>query len=124
MCAQVGSREAGAVTAAVAYYAVPKVLFEVSRGSFLPAPKVDSAVIRLDLLEQPPVKIKSEKDFFRLIKAAFAQRRKTFVNSVASAGGLPKEVLTAALERQEINPLIRAEKLTLEQLAMLSDEIF
>lgn len=124
LCAKVGSRESGAVTAAVAYYCQPEILFGVSAGSFMPPPKVDSAVIRLNILDTPPVKVKDEKAFFRLIKGAFAQRRKTFVNSVSSSLGVDKGKITGALERLEISPSIRAEALSLEQLAALSDLIF
>lgn len=124
LCAPVGSREAGAVTAAVAYYSVPRLLFEVPADSFLPAPKVDSAVIQLQILDTPPVPVENEANFFRLIKAAFAQRRKTFVNSVSSSAGIGKEVLTAALSALDISTSIRAEALTLGELAALSNRIF
>ncbi len=124
LCAPVGSRESGAVTAAVAYYARPEILFSVSAGSFLPAPKVDSAVIRLEVRTQPPVSVASEQNFFRFIKAAFAQRRKTLVNSVSSAGGVEKAAVAAALEVLGLSPTVRAETLTLEQMAALSDLVY
>lgn len=124
LCAPVGSRESGAVTAAVAYYARPEILFQVSAGSFLPAPKVDSAVIRLNILDTPPVCVRDEKRFFALIRAAFAQRRKTLVNSVASTMGIEKGKITAALESAGLSPTVRAEALTLEQFAAVSELIF
>ena len=83
LCAPVGSRDAGAVTVAVNYYADAKKLFDVSAGSFMPAPKVDSSVIRLDIRPDPPVEISDEKFFFRVVKAAFGQRRKTASNSLS-----------------------------------------
>lgn len=119
LCAPVGSREAGAVTAAVAYYAEPELLFGVSAGSFLPAPKVDSAVLRLHIRKSPPVSVKDETAFFALIRAAFAQRRKTLVNSVSSAGGMEKAAVSGALAKVGLPHDIRAEKLTLPQFAEL-----
>ena len=77
LCAPVGSRDAGAVTVAVNYYADAKKLFDVSAGSFMPAPKVDSSVIRLDIRPDPPVEISDEKFFFRVIKSSIGQRRNT-----------------------------------------------
>lgn len=124
LCARVGSRAAGAVTAAVAYYAEPELLFGVSKDSFMPAPKVDSAVIRLNVRKEPPVKVDNEKNFFKFIKAAFEQRRKTLVNSVSACSGADKQIILAALERLEISPTIRAEALSLEQLAALSNLVF
>lgn len=123
LCAPVGSRAAGAVTAAVAYYAEPELLFGVSAGSFLPAPKVDSAVLRLRIRQTPPVKLEDEAAFFALIKAAFAQRRKTLVNSVSSAGGIEKDMLLAALAKIGLSLDVRAEKLTLAELAALSNAL-
>ena len=76
LCAEVGSRESGAITVAVNYYAEPEILFSVNKDSFLPPPKVDSAVIKLNVRKKPPVKVDNEKKFFALVKAAFAQRRK------------------------------------------------
>lgn len=78
ICAEVGSRASGAVTVSVNYYAEPEMLFSVSAGSFMPAPKVDSAVLRLNILKEPPVKVDDEKKFFKVVKAAFSQRRKHF----------------------------------------------
>ena len=83
ICAPVGSRESGAVTVSVNYYAEPELLFHVSAGSFMPAPKVDSAVIRLDILQEPPVDCDAAA-FFRTVKAAFSQRRKVIANSLSA----------------------------------------
>ncbi len=123
LCAPPGSRECGAVSVAVHYRARPQVLFPVGRGSFLPPPKVDSAVIRLDLLEEPPVSLEDEDWFFKVARGAFAQRRKTAANSVSAALGLPKAQVEAALAAAGAAPGARAERLTLEQLAALSNRL-
>lgn len=121
LCAQVGSREAGAVTVAVAYYADAQVLFDVGRNSFMPPPNVDSAVIKLNVLKNPPVSVKDEEFFFSLVKSCFAQRRKTLCNTVANTMGIKKEKITACLEQMSLSQTIRSEALSLEQLAKLSD---
>ena len=90
LCAKVGSRESGAVTVAANYYAESEILFEVGRDSFMPPPKVDSVVIRLKIRENPPVKVNSEANFFKLVKACFAQRRKTLSNTVSNSLGIEK----------------------------------
>ena len=122
LCAAPGTRECGAVSVAVHYRSVPRVLFPVSRGSFLPPPKVDSAVIRLDLREEPPVEVADEAWFFRVARGAFAQRRKTAANSLSSALGIPKPQVEAALAAVGAAGA-RAERLTLEQLAALSNRL-
>lgn len=123
ICAQPGSRECGAVSVAVRYYAEPEILFEVSRGSFLPAPKVDSTVIRLTLRRGQARGIQDEARFFALVKAAFAQRRKTLQNAVSSGLGIPKAEAARALSRAGIEPNARAEQLTMEQFAALSNSL-
>lgn len=123
LCASPGSRMCGAVSAAVHYYAKPHILFEVPRTSFYPQPNVDSAVIRLDILSEPPVRVKSKKAFFALIRAAFGKRRKTILNSVSSGLGLGKNPVLEALNHADIPPSARAEQLTLEQLAALSNRL-
>ena len=123
ICAAPGSREAGALSAAVSYYADPQVLFGVSRGSFMPAPDVDSAVIRLNIRPQPAVSPKDEALFFRVIKAGFSQRRKTLMNSLTSGVALSKVQLAQALELSGIKATARAEELTLEDFCRLSDQI-
>lgn len=123
ICAKPGTRACGAVSAAVQYYAQPEILFQVSRGSFMPAPNVDSTVIRLNVRPQPPVELKSEAHFFRLVKAAFGQRRKTALNAVSAGLGLPKAQVAEAMERAGIAPNARAEQMTLEMLASFSNEL-
>jgi 16S rRNA (adenine1518-N6/adenine1519-N6)-dimethyltransferase len=120
-CAKCGTRESGAVTYAVAYFAAPEILFYVSRGSFFPPPNVDSAVIKLNLHKTPPVKVCDEPFFFSLIKAAFSMRRKTFVNSSSSGTGIPKTDIISALNTLGIREDIRPERLTLTQFADISN---
>lgn len=121
LCAEVGTRQAGAVSAAVSYYSEPEILFEVDKNSFMPPPKVDSAVIQLHIRKNPPVDVNDEAKFFRLIKACFAQRRKTLVNTVSNTAGIGKEELKKALAQLGLSETVRGEKLTLEELAELSN---
>ncbi len=116
-----GTRAAGAISLAVRYYSEPKVLFSVSRGSFLPAPDVDSAVIRLDLLKHPPIEIREESSFFKVVKAAFSQRRKTLSNSLASGLSIPKQQAAGLLETAGIPANARAEQLHMEQFGALAN---
>ena len=122
LCATPGTREAGAVTLAVQYYAEAETLFGVSRGSFMPAPNVDSAVIRLSVRKQPPCHVEDERQMFRLIRAGFNQRRKTLLNSLTAAG-FSKTAIAAALEAAGLSPTARAEELTLTDWAKLSDNL-
>ncbi len=123
LCAEPGTRACGAVSAAVRYYAEPQILFRVNRGSFMPAPNVDSAVIRLKILDEPGVKVSNEKYFFKLIKAAFGQRRKTLTNSLSSGLGVSKETVKNALAALGLNERARAEELKLHELAALCEEL-
>ena len=124
LCAQVGSRDGGAVTVAVSYYAESEKLFFVPRDSFLPPPKVNSEVIRLTVRENPPVNVKNEANFFKTVKAAFSQRRKTAENSLSSGTGIKKDVIAQALSQAELEKTVRAEKMTMEDFAKLSDILF
>ena len=123
LCAEVGSRESGAVTVAVNYYAESQILFGVPRGSFMPPPNVDSAVINLKIRENPPIEVLDEKFFFSFVKACFAQRRKTLLNTVSSTMGIGKDVIRTALKNVGLEETVRGEKLTMSELALLSDEI-
>ena len=123
LCAQMGTRECGAVTAAVRYYSTPRMLFRVSRGSFMPAPNVDSAVIRLDISPEPKYKVTDEKLFFRIVRAAFEQRRKQMVNPLSSTLGIDKQTLAEMLESCGIKPTARPEELKMEEFAALCDKI-
>ena len=108
ICAKPGTRESGAISAAVHFYSEPEMLFKVSKGSFMPAPKVDSAVIKLHIRKQPPVDISNEKMFFKVVRAAFSQRRKTLANSLSSGLSMPKQEVTALLEKAGIRTNARA----------------
>ena len=90
----------------------------------MPAPKVDSSVIRLDVRKQPPVTLSDEKLFFRMVKAVFAQRRKTASNSISAGMSLPKETVYRAIELAGYGENIRAESFTLDELAALSNAIY
>lgn len=124
LCAEVGTRAAGAVTVAVSYYAEKEILFDVGRESFIPAPKVNSAVIRLKILNRPSVEVADEKEFFKLVGACFAQRRKTLVNTVSNTLGIDKAKLRNALENCGLPETVRAEQLTMSQLAGLSNFLY
>ena len=123
LCADVGSRDSGAVTVAVNYYAEAQKLFDVSRGSFMPSPNVDSAVIRLDILKNPPIEVSDEKFFFSMVKAAFSQRRKTASNGISAGMGISKPTVIEAIEAADLSPIVRAEALTMEQLGRLCEEL-
>lgn len=123
ICAMPGSREVGAVSIAVRYYCEPKVLFQVSRGSFMPAPDVDSTVIRLDIRKQPEVDVKREEDFFRVVKAAFSQRRKTLSNTLSSGLSMNKTQIAELLERASVASNLRAEQLSMQQFADIANAL-
>lgn len=124
LCAAVGTRESGAVTVAVNYYARAKKLFDVPRTAFFPSPKVDSCVIELDLTHGADYGVKDEKLFFKTVRAAFGQRRKTVLNSLCGGMDIAKDKLSSALSNAEIPLTSRAEELTMEQLVTLSNEIY
>jgi len=117
ICAEPGTRASGAISAAVHYYSEPEFLFKVSAGSFMPAPKVDSAVIKLNILKEPPVKAADEKLFFKVVRASFLQRRKTLSNSLSSGLSVPKAEISAILAEAGITPTARAEEMTMQQFA-------
>lgn len=120
ICAEVGTRQSSAVTAAVNFYCKPEMLFSVSAGSFMPAPKVDSAVIRLDIYKEPPYTLDDDKKFFTVVRAAFAQRRKTVLNSISSSLGLEKQVVNELLLECRVNPQARAEKLGMDDFVRIA----
>ncbi len=120
LCARDGTRESSAITVAVRYFSEPEMLFGVSRGSFMPSPNVDSAVIRLNLRE-PRFGVKDEKTFFKVVKAAFAQRRKTILNSISSSLSLDKKSVSDILRKAGIDEKLRAERLTVSDFAKISN---
>lgn len=123
LCAKVGSRDSGAITVAVNYYAEPEVLFDVGRECFMPSPNVDSCVIKLNVRKEPPVKVENEEFFFSMVKAAFSQRRKTAANGISSGLSISKDKVSEALLASGLSPTVRAEALKMEELALLSDNL-
>lgn len=121
-----GTKDYGALSLAVQYYAKPEIVAYVSPGCFIPKPNVGSAVIRLKRYAQPPVEVADEAFLFRLIRAAFNQRRKTLANGIANASDIPcsREQAQEALEKLGFSASVRGEALTLQQFAILSNEIF
>ncbi len=118
-----GTKEYGALSLAVQYYAKPQIVANVPPNCFIPRPNVGSAVIRLTRYEKPPVEVRDEKHMFALIRASFNQRRKTLVNGLGNAGGInvSKEQAAAALEQMGLSATVRGETLSLEQFAQLSN---
>ncbi len=125
LCATPGDKNCGAITSVLNYYGEPEKLFTVTADNFIPAPKVDSSVVRIKLHKERPYKPINEETFFRTIRAAFEQRRKTLPNSLASVfGELTKEELTAAVVECGHDPSIRGEKLGVAEFTTLSDTIY
>lgn len=118
-----GTKDYGALSLAVQYYAKPEIVANVPPNCFIPRPNVGSAVIRLTRYEQPPVEVRDEKKMFSLIRASFNQRRKTLVNGLGNASELSvsKEQVLEALEKMGLSSTVRGEALTLEQFAELSN---
>lgn len=118
-----GSKDYGALSLAVQYYAKPEIVANVPPNCFIPRPNVGSAVIRLNRYEEPPVQVDDEHRMFALIRASFNQRRKTLVNGLNNAPGLhvTKEQVAQALDQMGLSPTIRGETLSLEQFAILSN---
>ncbi len=124
LCARAGSKEYGAITAVVNYYGVAEKLFKVSAGNFLPAPKVDSTVVRIRLHKEKPHVPQDEDILFRTIRAAFEQRRKTLPNALSAGfSDIPKEELTAIIEACGHRPDIRGERLDIADFCALADRI-
>lgn len=124
LTAPIGSRQAGAVSVAVKYYGDSELLLNVPRECFMPSPKVDSAVIKICLRDEQIYDVKDKKSFFTLVKASFAQRRKTLVNSISNTVGVPKQRVVDALNELGLDANIRAEKLTMEDFVNLTDLLF
>ena len=125
LCASAGSGDYGAITAVLSYYGVAEKLFTVSAGNFMPAPKVNSTVVRIKLHKNKPYVPKDEKALFRTLKVAFEQRRKTLPNALAAAfGELSKEEITDAIVSCGHKPDIRGEKLGIAEFVQLSDKLY
>lgn len=124
ICARAGSAEYGAFTVFCQYYAVPELLFDVPPSCFIPQPKVTSAVLKLNVRTQPVCRIVSEKMFFRVVRAAFAQRRKTLLNALSSGfPGLSKQTLAALLADCGLAPTVRGETLDIPAFARLANAL-
>ena len=123
ICAQAGTSAYGAFTVLMQYYTDPQLLFTVPASCFLPAPKVTSAVIHCPVRQVPPVDVVSEAALWRTVKAAFALRRKTLVNSLQTGYQLPKEQLTEIVTVCGLAPTVRGECLTLEDFARLTNAL-
>lgn len=124
LCAPAGDPEYGSITVSLAYYGEIRKLFSVPAGCFVPAPKVDSAVVRMKLFKKPPVDVKNEEMLFRAIMGGFAQRRKTLSNSLASEfTQLGKEKINEIISSADIDPAVRGERLSLADFARLSDKL-
>lgn len=123
LCAKVGTRESGAITVGVNYHGSVKKLFDVSRGSFMPAPNVDSAVIRIDINNDKKLPAEIEKLFFEIVKYGFSQRRKTLVNSLTKQMNLDKEIVLSSLNDNNIKHTVRIEELSMDLLKNLAVSI-
>ena len=121
LCAGMGTRDMGAVTVAVNYFSDPKILFDVSRGSFMPSPNVDSCVVRFDIKEETPSGVKDEKFFFKVVRGAFSQRRKTLANSVTSALGIDKSIVLQSVKQSGLAVNVRPEQLSMEEFINFSN---
>ena len=124
ICAEAGTAEYGAFTVLMQYYTAPQMLFTVPASCFLPAPKVTSAVIHCPVRKAPPVEVESESALWRTVKAGFALRRKTLVNSLQTGYQLPKERLAEIVTDCGLSPTVRGERLTLEDFARLTNALF
>lgn len=121
--AQPGTKEYGAITLAVQYRADTNVSMIVPNTVFMPRPKVDSAVISLDVLKEPRIVVEDEKILFKVIKGSFGQRRKTLLNGLSNNLHLPKELVKEVLDKVNISPSIRGETLTLKEFGNISNEM-
>ena len=122
MIAQPGGKDYGALSVAVQYYTEPEIVLDVPPSSFLPAPAVDSVVIACRVLDTPSVAVHDEKMFFRVVRTAFGQRRKTLLNALKGLG-IEKEKIIAAMEKTGIIATRRGETLALSEFAALADEL-
>ena len=123
ICAKPGTADYGAFSLLMQYYTEPEMLFTVPNTCFLPPPKVTSAVIHCPTRREPPVRVQSEASLWRAVKAGFAQRRKTLVNSLQSGYPLPKDALAQAIAECGLPADVRGEKLSLEDYAHLADAL-
>ncbi len=118
-----GTKAYGALSIAVQYYCLVEKVTDVSRNSFIPAPKVDSTVLKLKFRQQPAAAVRNEKLFFQCVRAGFGQRRKTLSNSMQTLQGVSKDLIRDSLDAAGIDPARRAETLSIEEFAKFSDEV-
>ncbi len=118
-----GGKNTGSITYSINYYTEPTTVIEVPKESFIPSPKVDSSVIKLDVLKEPKIKVLDENLFFKVVKCAFLQKRKTLINSLSNSGISNKETLENILIELGLDLRVRAEQLTLEQFGSISDKL-
>ncbi len=123
LCAELGTRDVGAVTAAVRYYSEPERLFNVSRGSFMPAPNVDSCVIKLNVRKDNAYNVDDETFFFKTVRGAFSQRRKNLLNSLSSSLGIEKSRIAEAVEAAGLSANVRPEQLQMEDFIRVAEEL-
>ena len=126
IAAKPSTKDYGALTVSVNYYAEPRMICHVPPSSFIPAPKVSSSVISLDIRQTPPVDVKNEKGYFKIVKAAFGQRRKTLLNALSNSPAVPmaKEGILKVLNDCGIDEKRRGETLSLKDFADISNAIF
>lgn len=118
------SRDVGAISLYCQYFAEPEIICTVPAGSFYPPPKVDSAVLRLRMLDEPRVKVEDEELLFKVIRASFGQRRKTLANGLSSGLGMDKQRITEIITKCGFSETVRGETLSLEDFAKIADEIY
>ena len=121
--AQPGTKDYGAISVLCQFYTKPELICNVGAELFVPPPKVDSAVVKMAFRDEPAVEVKDEKMFFRTVKAAFSQRRKTLLNCLAANFPINKSDLTQIMESVDISPSRRGETLSLEEFAKLAEAI-
>ena len=124
LCAKAGESEYGAITAVLGYYGETRRLFTVGASSFLPPPKVNSAVVRIDLYREPKYTPKDKKLFFGLIRAAFEMRRKTLVNAISAKYPLDKATIGEVLSTLGLSPTVRGERLSTADFSALADALY
>ncbi len=124
LCAKPGTREAGAVTFAVRYYSEPELLFNVSRESFMPSPNVDSCVIKLNIRDSSNWNVSDEKLYFKTVRGAFSQRRKTLANSLSSSLGIEKQKVISVLKTLAFTESVRPEQLSMDDFIKISDSLY
>ena len=123
MSAKPSTKNYGAITVLCQYYTEPSIVANVPASLFVPPPKVDSAVLKLKVLDKPSVEVKDEGVFFRVVKAAFSQRRKTLLNCLSANFAIPKDEISTLLESIGIAPSRRGETLSLEEFANIADTL-